>query len=97
MTTKDWQSKSKEEQDALLANPEKLVPATAADKAKTYAASIIAAKPLGIAVSQEGNSGFYTNYVVYAFLLVFEDGHREIYQGKSDDPVIQSILDKIEV
>ena len=98
MDTKVWQRKSKVEQDDLLANPEKLLPMNPAEeKAKALSANVIAAKPLGITVSQEGNSGFYTNYVIYAFLLVFEDGHRELYQGKGDDPLIKNILDKIEV
>ena len=94
---KAWQNKSKEEQAELLANPERLIPATTTDKKVAYASKVVAAKPLGIAVSQEGSSGFYTNHVIYAFLLVFEDGHRELYQGKADDAVIKNILDKIEM
>lgn len=64
---------------------------------KAYIGGIVKVKPMGVTVSEEGSNGYFTNYIIYAFLLQFSDGHRELYSGKADDQVIQAILGMIEM
>ncbi|MBR4459710.1 MAG: hypothetical protein IKS31_12190 [Clostridia bacterium] len=54
-------------------------------------------KPMGVAISEEGSDNMFTNYVNYAFLLQFDDGHRELYSGKQDDEIVGMLLDKIDM
>ena len=68
-----------------------------AANARAFAEKVVKAKPLGIAISEEGSGGILTNYVIYAFILEFQDGHRELYQGKNDDVVINAILSKVDM
>lgn len=36
-------------------------------------------------VSQEGSNGIFTNYVYYSFLVVYDDGSRQIIDGRKED------------
>lgn len=62
-----------------------------------YLNSVTKVKPLGVSISEEGSNGYLTNYVIYAFLLEFTDGHRELCSGKDTDPVINGLLSKIDM